>query len=179
MRRSELSMLYKTTYRTDPATGKDRAVYEYTGKYFAVDRAALGRAVPRLWLGWGLALAAFVTAGLLPARAGSFTLVTLWYMCCLLPLFYLLLALIRLTRLREKITEVDRAEGFTSAVRSGWALTVLGALWMITDVALMIACGLPAAWAADAGFLVCGAAAAAMGTMIARLASRLHLHEIT
>lgn len=178
MRRSQLAKLYATVYRVDPATGKERAVSRYIGKYYQLDGAARCKLVRRVWLGWCLAVAAFGTAGFIPARAGSFVGVSLWYMCCLLPLFYLLMAAIRLTHLGEKITELDKAEGFASASHSGWSLAVLGSLWVATDAVLLAARGLPNPWWADVLFLACGALTAVTGVCVAKSVKKVKVFEM-
>lgn len=170
MRRAEMQKLFTTEYQMDPKTGKDKLVQRYTGSWYTLDKK------PRRtcgWLclaGWVLALAAFITAGVLPTWAGLCNYVVPWYILCMLPLFYLLLGSFRLLQLKEQFTEIDKSESLGYIKTSGIGLAVLGAVWSITTIIFLLVSDKTMMLANELIFLACaivntavGAAAWAMG----------------
>lgn len=156
MRRKELMKLYTVDNRVDPITGRDKKVARYTGKRYRVDMAAKRRLLPVLWATVALILAAFVAGGLLNNPGSRCMWVLPFYMFCMLPLCYGLMAAVRLTRMKEIITEVDMADGVRSMGNSALGLTILGALWAATDVVFLILGGGGQSVAREIVFLLCG-----------------------
>lgn len=173
MRRSDLMKLYTVETKTDPATGKDKRVAKYIGKYYHVDgqrRKALTRF---LWPLWCAALAFFALGGFLPAAAARGAYVVVCYMACLLPLFYLLQGAVRVTRMGETINEIDVREGVRYVQHGSLGLAILGGLWVMADAVFLIVNGFPQKAAPDIAFLLCGALTAAIGLWMKRRADGL------
>lgn len=178
MRRKDLLKLYRTEITTDPATGKRKRASIYIGKRYRIeDQLRLG-AVRRLWPCWAGALAAFAVGGLIPARAGNCTYVVVWYMACLLPLFYLLLGGIRMTRMKPPLTEIDLREGVDYVKNGAMGLAALGGVWAVADAVYLLISGLPEKSAGDLIFLACGVITAGMGWLISRKAALVKAEEI-
>lgn len=178
MRRKDLVRLYRTEIKTDPATGKKKRVPIYIGKRYRIKEQIRQGAVRRLWPCWAGALAAFSVGGLIPARAGNCTYVVVWYMACLLPLFYLLLGGIRMTRMKPPLTEIDLREGVDYVKNGAIGLTVLGGVWAMADAVHLLISGLPENPAGDLIFLACGVITAGMGWLISRKAAAVKAEEI-
>lgn len=178
MRRKDFVKLYRTEIKTDPATGKEKRVPIYIGKRYSIEDQLRRGAVRRLWPCWAGALTAFAVGGLIPARAGNCTYVVVWYMACLLPLFYLLLGGVRMTRMKPPLTEIDLREGVDYVKNGAVGLTVLGGVWAVADAVYLIVGGLPENPAGDLIFLACGAITAGMGWLISRKAALVKAEEI-
>ena len=178
MRRKELLRLYETVYTVDPQTGREKPVARYRGKYFRVDAARKRTAVGRLWLCFGAALALFLLAGLVPSWSSLCGYVAPWYMLSLLPLLYLLMGTVRITRMKERLTEVDLHDGPGYVKNAGIGLLGLGAAWAVAD-AVFLLCSRPAPWGQEALFLGCGAASAAIGWLVIRTMDGLKAEEIS
>lgn len=166
MRRSEWLKLYTTEDQTDPKTGKPKTYSRYIGPWYTWEPQKRKACVWKLWLGLVLAAAAFVIAGLTPSWGSMCIYVSLWYMLCLLPLFYLLLGTWKMTRMQATFTEVDRAEGPGYVRRASLGLGVLGAAWAVADGIFLLLTNLSMTQAEELIFLGCGAATAAVGLVL-------------
>ena len=163
MRRAEMQKLFITEYQVDPKTGKDKAVSRYIGTWYTMDKK-LRRTCALLCLaGWVLAVAAFITAGVLPTWAGLCNYVVPWYILCMLPLFYLLLGSVKLLRLKKQFTEIDKSESLGYLKTSGIGLAVLGAVWSITTVVFLLTSNKTMMLANELIFLGCAVVNAAVG----------------
>lgn len=178
MRRRDLLKLYATETVIDAETGKKKRVSRYVGKSYRMDKAVRRGCQRLLWPCWGASLIAFAVGGLLPTKAGYSTYVVVWYMACLLPLFYLLMGAVRMSRMGDTLTEVDLKEGVNYVKGGTVALIGLGGAWTVADVIFLIIQGLPERPAADLVFLLCGALTTAMGILLRRKASQLKAEEI-
>lgn len=178
MRRKELLQLYEKVKRVDPKTGKEKSEARYKGKYYRVDAARKRTAVRKLWLCFGAAVALFLLAGLVPSWSSLCGYVAPWYMLCLLPMLYLLMGTVRMTRMSERLTEVDRHDGFGYVKNASIGLAVLGAAWTVADAVFLIASGLPSPWWQEVLFLGCGAGSAVAGWLAWRIVDGLRAEEI-
>ena len=176
MRQREMAKLYEVRMEIDPKTGKDVRVAYYKGKYFTVDAARKRRVTPVLWAAWALALAAFLTGGCTVNFGSRCPWVLPCYVCCMLPLFYLAMALWKVTRMGEVIDEVQKADGLASALHAGAGLAVLGALWVAGD-AVFLFTGTYLSLGMELLFLLCGAVTAAAGCVTAALMKGLPAAE--
>ena len=178
MRRKELLKLYEMVKEADPKTGKERTEARYKGKYYRVDGAQRRTAVRKLWLCFGVSVALFLLAGLVPSWSSLCGYVAPWYMLCLLPMLYLLMGTVRMTRMSECLTEVDMHDGLGYVKNASIGLAALGAAWTVADAVFLIASGLPAPWWQEVLFLVCGAGSAAAGWLAWRIVNGLRAEEI-
>lgn len=166
MRKDEWLKLFETTRETDEKTGKPRTVSRYIGPWYTLEAAKKNKCVLLLWIGLVLAAAAFLTAGLIPTWATLCVYVTPWYILCLLPLFYLLMGVVKITRMKEKITQVDVAEGLAYARNAALGLAVLGGAWVIADGIFLCTGKYAMTMTYELIFLACGAATALLGLMM-------------
>ena len=134
MRRSEIRKLYEITTRVNPDTGREERTAVYIGKRYAVNREAIRKRRAGLWLLLLAAVAAFLTAGLVPATAQMCLWALLPYALCLLPLFYGVMGLWKVSRFGDIIDEIQRQEGLLSLQHAAVGLCVLSALWLAGDV---------------------------------------------
>ncbi len=163
MRRAEMQKLFITEYQVDPETGKDKAVTRYTGTWYTLDKKQRRSSAIVCLVVWVLALAAFITAGVLPTWAGLCHYVVPWYILCMLPLFYLLLGSIKLLRLKEQFTEIDKAESLGYIKTSGLGLAVLGGMWSIATVIFLLVSDKTMMLTNELIFLGCGVVNMAAG----------------
>lgn len=166
MRKDEWLKLYTTDYEVDEKTGKKKAVSRYIGPWYSLDAAQRRKCALGLWIGLVLGVAAFLTAGLIPTWASMTMYVTPWYICCMLPLFYLLLGTVKITRMKEKITEVDKAEGLGYARYASMGLAVLGGAWLIADGIFLLTGNVTMTMTYELIFLSCGAVTAVLGLLM-------------
>ena len=178
MRRRELLQLYETVHTVDPKTGKDTTEAKYKGKYYRVDAARKRMTVRGLWLCFCAGVALFLLAGLVPSWSSLCGYVALWYMMCLLPLLYLLMGTVRMTRMGERLTEVDMHDGLGYVKNASVGLLALGTIWAVADAVFLVASGLPSPWWQEALFLGCGAGSAAVGWLARRTADSLKTEKI-
>ena len=178
MRRKELLQLYETVYTVDPKTGREKTESKYKGKYFRADAVRKRAVVQRLWLCFGAAVALFLLAGFVPSWSSLCGYVAPWYMLCLLPLLYLLMGTVRMTRMSERLTEVDMHDGLGYVKHASIGLVALGAAWAVADAVFLMASGLPSPWWQEALFLGCGAGNAAVGWLAHRTADSLKAEEM-
>ena len=176
MNRRDMRRLYEIRQEVDPRTGKDVRVAHYIGKYFTIDAARKRRMLPLLWAAWALALAAFLTGGCTVNYGSRCPWVLPGYVCCMLPLFYLAIALWKITRMGAVIDEVQKIDGLDSALHSGVGLAALGAWWTIGD-AVFLAIGAYPALGMELAFLACGVITALAGAAIALAAKRIPAAE--
>ena len=162
MRRKELLKLFETTYKVDPATGKEKRVSHYIGPWYTIGQKQRRACAIKGGIAWALGVAEFITAGVMPTWAGLCNYVVPWLILCMLPLFYLVLGVVKLARLQARFTEPDKAESIGYMQSSGLGLAVLGGLWSITTVI----------------FLGCGLVTAALGLGVWLMVKRLPAAEI-
>ncbi|MDO5144405.1 MAG: hypothetical protein Q4E72_07340 [bacterium] len=138
MRRNELRRLYTVQTQTNPDTGREERVLCYIGKHYTVDRRLIRRRrLPMLLL--LLAHCALILwAGLVPAVAQRCMYVLPFFILCLLPLSYALMALYRVWRFGDVIDEVQRSEGLLSVRHSSAGLLVLSIGWLMGDIVFLI-----------------------------------------
>ncbi|MBE5803873.1 MAG: hypothetical protein E7316_05115 [Clostridiales bacterium] len=171
MRRREMLNLFVTEYQADPATGKEKRVARYIGPWYTLEKQPRRACTLKCAAGWLLCLAAFITAGMIPSWAGLCNYVVPWYILCLLPLFYLLLGVIKLARLKPEFTAVDESESLGYIRASSLGLAALGGLWSITTVIFLLATDRAMTLPQELIFLGCGVVTATMG-VLAYLAAR-------
>lgn len=165
MKRNEYLALHRAETETDPKTGRARRALRYVGPMYPIDRTILRRRLPAVWGGTVLALAAFITAGLTPAMGQNVLYTVAPFALTLLPLYFQVMAVIRITRIRtDDITEMQRQEGLQSGLRAGMGTAVMGGLWLIAAVVLM--CRIAAISSGDWVFLCCAAASSAGGLLV-------------
>lgn len=138
MRRNELRRLYTVQTQTNPDTGREERVLCYIGKHYTVDQRLIRRRrLPMLLL--LLAHCALILwAGLVPAVAQRCMYVLPFFILCLLPLSYALMALYRVWRFGDVIDEVQRSEGLLSVRHSSAGLLVLSIGWLMGDIVFLI-----------------------------------------
>ena len=163
MRRADMQKLFTTEYQVDPKTGKDKLVQRYTGSWYTLDKKTRRTCGWLCLAGWVLAVAAFITAGVLPTWAGLCNYVVPWYILCMLPLFYLLLGSVKLLRLKEQFTEIDKSESLGYIKTSGIGLAVLGAVWSITTIIFLLVSNKTMMFANELIFLGCAIVNTAVG----------------
>lgn len=173
MRRNEWMKLYTTDYETDPKTGKAKAVSRYIGPWYTLDGKRRKVCMLQAWLGCALGLAAFAVAGLTPSWGSMCGYVAPWYMLCLLPLFYLLMGAWKLSRLKERFTEIDKHESLGYVRWAGLGLMVLGLVWAITDAVYLLSANWMMTAAQELLFLGCGVVSALVGGLLAWRFSRV------
>jgi len=177
MRRRDVLKLFVTEYETDPATGKEKRVTRYIGPWYTMDAKPRRSCGIVCGIAWLLAAAAFVTAGVIPSWAGLCGYVVPWYILCLLPLFYLLLGFVKLLRLKENFTEVDKSESLGYVQTSGLALAALGGAWSIATVIFLLLNDRSMTLPQELIFMGCGVVTAAVGGAVL-LAARKAAGEI-
>lgn len=143
MKRSEWMKLYTIETVTDPDTGREKRVARYTGPTYHLNAAQRRKAVRTLWICSLAALAVFLTGGLTNSRGSHCLYVLPQFALCMLPLWYLLLAAFRLTRMKDIITQVDKVDGLELGQGAATALVILGALWALGEGIFLILNGTP------------------------------------
>lgn len=139
MRRNEHFKLYSYEETEDEKTGKRRKVLRYIGPEYPVEVQAVRRRLPWIWAAVAGCAAAFVTAGFTPALGQVTSFVVAPYVLTLLPLFYAVMAAIRLTRVKAaRIPEDVKREGFDSIRHSAVGLMVIPAVWLAAEAVLMV-----------------------------------------
>ena len=133
MRRREVLKLFETEYKIDPATGKEKRVNRYIGPWYTFDKKQRKACAIKGGIAWLLGVAAFITAGVMPTWAGLCNYVVPWLILCMLPLCYLGMGVVKLLRLKDEFTEIDKAESTgrsifsfsatTSAPPAGWVMS--------------------------------------------------------
>ena len=177
MRKDEWLKLYRTEQEPDEKTGKIKSVTRYIGPWYTVEKKTAKRAAICLWAGLVLSLGAFLTAGLIPTWASMCAYVAPWYILCLLPLFYLAMSTVKITRMKEQITEPQRAEGPLSARRSSLGLALLGGAWTLADVIFLLSGSYVMTMTSELIFLSCGVITTAAGVVMSVAASNIKLHQ--
>ena len=165
MRRIEMQKLFINEYEVDPKTGKDKMVRRYVGPWYTMEKKKRCTCALLCLAGWVLALVAFITAGVLPTWAGLCNYVVPWYILCMLPLFYLLLGSMKLLRLKEQFTEIDKSESQGYLKTSGIGLAVLGALWSITTIIFLLSSNKTMMLRNELIFLACAIINTAVGAV--------------
>jgi len=178
MRRKELLKLFETTYKVDPATGKEKRVSHYIGPWYTIGEKQRRACAAKGGVAWLVGVAAFITAGVLPTWAGLCNYVVPWLILCMLPLFYLVLGTVKLARLKERFTQPDKAESIGYMQSSGLGLAVLGALWSITTVIFLLLTQRTLTMRNELIFLGCGLVTAALGLGVWLMVKRLPAAEI-
>lgn len=166
MRRKELMKLFTTEYQVDPATGKEKRVTNYIGPWYTLEQKARKAGAIKCAIGWVLALAAFIAAGVIPSWAGLCNYVVPWYILCMLPLYYLVLGLIKLVRLKAEFTEPDKSESVGYIGTSGLALGVLGGAWCVATIVFLLVGDRSMTLTQELIFLCCGVVTAAIGLLV-------------
>ncbi len=178
MRRKEMLKLFETEYKVDPATGREKRVSRYIGPWYTMEKKQRLACAIKGGIAWALGVAAFITAGVLPTWAGLCNYVVPWLILCLLPLFYLALGVVKLARLKEPFSELDKAESLGYVSASGLGLAVLGGLWSLTTVIFLLVTQHTMTMANELIFLGCGLATAALGLGVWLMVKRLPADEI-
>lgn len=178
MRRKEMLKLFETEYKVDPATGREKRVSRYIGPWYTMEKKQRLACAIKGGIAWALGVAAFITAGVLPTWVGLCNYVVPWLILCLLPLFYLALGVVKLARLKEPFTELDKAESLGYVSASGLGLAVLGGLWSLTTVIFLLVTQHTMTMANELIFLGCGLATAALGLCMWLMMKRLPADEI-
>ena len=112
-----------------------------------------------------LLLALFLVGGLVNNLGSHCAWVVPFYAVTVLPVFYFLLGVGRLCRGKERITQMDLEDGIQRGQRSALSLTVLGALWVLSDLVFLIARGAGGQLGRELIFMLCGAATAGIGVL--------------
>lgn len=165
MRHRDMMKLYTTEYCIDPKTGKEKPALRYIGPMYTLERSQRRSAMLRSLAGLALGAAAFAVAGLTPCWAQLCGYVAPWFILCLLPLFYLLLGTVKLLRLKDSFTEIDRADSFGYVHRSGLGLMVLGGAWAISTGVFLLTNQLDMTRTNEIVFLCCGVVFALAGLL--------------
>ena len=173
MKQSELRKLYTQDVVTDPDTGREKRILRYTGPHYRLDLAQTRRLLLPLWSGLLLCLAAFVAAGLTPARGTYCVYVLPPYVLLLLPLLYGFMSGLKVSRIHtERIDEVQKREGVESLRHSAIGLLLLSGLWLIGEGVFLLL-NHPANWHADGFFLACSILSLLGGLLLHRTAGRI------
>ena len=158
MKREKFNKLFEMGWEENPKNGKPKRVARYIGKYYRVELAARDRARPWLIAEGMAALALFLVGGLVNNLGSHCAWVVPFYAVTVLPVFYFLLGVGRLCRGKERITQMDLEDGIQRGQRSALSLTVLGALWVLSDLVFLIARGAGGQLGRELIFMLCGAA---------------------
>lgn len=152
MRRKEFLALFQTRTTTDPYTGKERKEAVYIGPVYLLrmEASARRRTSAGLLAIWLAAAAVYVLAGLANAAGSRCFYVFPFYAAALFPLFYWGLGVLRVCRLSERMTEVDRDAGPERLHRSALGCAVLAALHTAADIVLLALGGAGESAAAEA-----------------------------
>ena len=165
MKREKFNKLFEMGWEENPKNGKPKRVARYIGKYYRVELAARDRARPWLIAEGVAALALFQVGGLVNNLGSHCAWVVPFYAVTALPVFYFLLGVGRLCRGKERITQMDLEDGIQRGQRSALSLTVLGALWVLSDLVFLIARGAGGQLGRELIFMLCGAATAGIGVL--------------
>ena len=165
MKREKFNKLFEMGWEENPKNGKPKRVARYIGKYYRVELAARDRARPWLIAEGVAALALFLVGGLVNNLGSHCAWVVPFYAVTMLPVFYFLLGVGRLCRSKERITQMDLEDGIQRGQRSALGLTVLGALWVLSDLVFLIARGAGGQLGRELIFMLCGAATAGIGVL--------------
>lgn len=177
MRRGEMMKLFVTEYQTDPATGKEKRVARYIGPWYTMEKKPRRTCAIKCGMGWVLAVAAFIIAGVVPSWAGLCNYVVPWYILCMLPLFYLLLGTFKLLRLKKQFTEIDKSESVGYISTSGLALAGLGGAWSIATVIFLLLNDHSMTLTQELIFLGCGVVTAVVGGLVRLGAKKLEVRD--
>lgn len=173
MKQRELRKLYTQDVVTDPDTGREKRVLRYTGPHYVLDTDQVRCLLPRLWGGWLLCAAAFVGAGLTPARGTYCVYVLPQYVFLLLPLLYGIMSCTKISRIRtDRINEVQKQEGVESLKHSALGLLILSVAWFLGEGVFMLLNPLTN-WQADAIFLSCSLLSALGGLLLSFTAKKI------
>lgn len=166
MRRREVLKLFETEYKIDPATGKEKRVNRYIGPWYTFDKKQRKACAIKGGIAWLLGVAAFITAGVMPTWAGLCDYVVPWLILCMLPLCYLGMGVVKLLRLKDEFTEIDKAESTGYMQTSSLGLAVLGGLWSISTIVFLLLTDRTITLANELIFLACGLITAALGIWV-------------
>lgn len=172
MKPNEMLKLYQTEYVTDPKSGKQKSVARYIGPWYLVDMQKKKRLTAQLWLGWLAAVAAFLTAGLIPTWASLCGYVVPFYMLCLAPIIYLFIAGIRIARMKERITLPQKTDGLNTALYAALGLALLGLVWTVTTAVFLLTNQVTMTFSQELIFLAMGVVSAADGTLLTLMIRR-------
>ena len=178
MRRNDIRKLFTTEYQVDPATGKEKAVNRYIGPWYTLEKKTRRVWGIRFALAWLAGLAAFIAAGVIPSWAGLCNYVVPWYILCMLPLFYLVLGIVKLMRLKDEFTQIDRSESVGYVQTSGLAQAVLGAAWSIATVIFLLLTNRAMTLPQELIFLGCGLINGAAGLLAYAGAKKIRIAEV-
>lgn len=177
MKYRDIVKLFEIEYET-AANGKRKPVRRYVGPTYRLAEDARRRACLKLWILWALSAALMLTAGLVPSRCAMANLAAALYMLCLLPLIYLLLGTVRITRMKETINEIDLCDGIRYAQRSGVWLGIVAAGWLVAGGVFLMRSGFGGMWVNDVAFLLCALGCSVCGFAAWRVASALKPEEL-
>lgn len=175
MRHRDMMKLFVTEYHTDPKTGKEKPVARYIGPVYTIEKKQRRACAIRCWAGWVLGAAAFAVAGQTPCWAQLCGYVAPWFILCLMPLFYLLLGSVKLLRMKESFTEMDRSDSFGYVQRSGLGLIALGSAWTIATAVFLLVSHPDMTLENEIIFLGCGAITVLAGLLPCLGTRRVHL----
>lgn len=152
VRRKEFLALFQTRTATDPYTGKERKEAVYIGPVYRLRMETSARKRASAWLvaSWLVAAAAYVLSGLTNAASSRCFYVFPFYAAALFPLFYWGLGVLRVCRLSEHMTEVDRDAGPERLHRSALGCAVLAALHTAANIVFLALGGAGQSAAAEA-----------------------------
>lgn len=178
MKREQYNKLFDITWETDEKTGKPKRVARYIGKHYAVDLAERDRARPWLLGAAAVAVAAFLTGGLVNNLGSHCVWVLPFYVLSILPTIYFTLAAVRIARLKAVIDEIVLDGSVLSAQRNAVGLTALGGLWAAADIVFLLYYGFAGEMGRELAFLACGLACAGAGIVSLRRLKIFQVREI-
>lgn len=139
LRRKEFLALFQTQISVDPYTGKESRKAVYIGPVYRVhmERFEAKRTGRRILAIWIAALTVYVLAGMTNAGSSRCFYVFPFYAAALFPLFYWGMGTLRVVRLKERVTEVDRDAGPERLHRSALGFAAIAGLHTAADVVFL------------------------------------------
>ncbi len=139
MRRKEFLNLFQNQTTVDPYTGKESRKAVYIGPVYrtSIERLAAKRTGRRILVLWIASLAVYVLAGMTNAGSSRCFYVFPFYAAALFPLFYWGMGTLRVIRLKERITEVDRDAGPERLHRSAVGFAIITGLHTAADAVFL------------------------------------------
>ncbi len=175
MKKQLYRKLFEIRTVTDPVTGKPKREAVYIGPYYRYQGlpATLGRMKTYLVPGAVVFTGVFIGYLFTDLPSTRYYLTLPFALAQLLPLFYWVLAVVRVLRMPERFTQWQRDAGPLSYIRCAYGLAALGLLFAAGEAVLIATGGAGARWPEEAAWGAGMAAAAGLALWSARRAKAL------
>ena len=175
MKKSRYRSLFTVHTHVDPKTGAARKSAVYTGSYYRIvstgaERSALlKRFTPSIALSVGI----FLAYGFMDLPSTRYYLTLPFYVLMLPALFYWALSAVRIIRLPEVFTQVQRDRSLQTCTQSAYIFAALCGLFAAGMVVLLATGGAGNLWPYETLWAVAMLAAGALGVYAAKQAKTL------